>query len=272
MTKNLDNDGLRSIVENYDIFYIDLWGVVHNGITLHKNAIEALEEITKAKKKYVLLTNAPRPKTTVRAILEKMGMNKEMSDKVYSSGEASLSYLKKNYSNKKFYHIGPSRDFDLFLDFKKNKTNDIKESSYLLCTGLFEEQGVDLNYYKDLFKEHINKKMICTNPDLIVERGSKRELCAGSVALVFEEMGGEVIYFGKPFPEVYNRSIDNKDKKILSIGDNLNTDIKGANLLKYDSLIISNGIHKSEIKKDGIDIISKKYETVVNFIQTELKW
>jgi ribonucleotide monophosphatase NagD (HAD superfamily) len=114
--------------------------------------------------------------------------------------------------------------------------------------------------------------MICTNPDLIVDRGNKRELCAGSVALVFEKLGGEVIYFGKPFPEVYNQSIDNTKGKILSIGDNLNTDIKGANLLNYDSLIISNGVHKDEIKKEGIDIVSKKYEVIVNFIQTELKW
>ena len=114
--------------------------------------------------------------------------------------------------------------------------------------------------------------MICTNPDLIVDRGEKRELCAGSVAMVFEKMGGEVLYFGKPYPEVYNQSIDNKNKKILCIGDNLNTDIKGANLLNYDSLIISNGIHKKEINDDGIEKTSKKYEAVVNFIQSELKW
>ena len=99
MSENLDNIGLRSIAKNYDIFYIDLWGVVHNGINLHKNAIEALEEITKAKKKYVLLTNAPRPNKTVKSFLEKMGMKKEIREKVYSSGEASLSYLKKNFLN-----------------------------------------------------------------------------------------------------------------------------------------------------------------------------
>jgi HAD superfamily hydrolase (TIGR01459 family) len=272
MNKNLDNHGLRSIVENYDIFYIDLWGVVHNGVSLHKNAIEALEEITNVKKKYILLTNAPRPNKTVQSFLGKMGMNKEIRKNVYSSGEAALSYLKKNLLNEKFYHLGPPRDFDLFLDFKKNKTSDINKSSYLLCTGLFEEQGEDLDYYKKLFKDCINKKMICTNPDLIVDRGDKRELCAGSVALVFEKMGGEVVYFGKPFPEVYNQSINHKGKKVLSIGDNLNTDIKGANLLNYDSLLISNGIHKNEIKKEGIDVVSKKYEAIVNFIQTELKW
>ena len=102
MSENLDNNGLRVIVENYDIFYIDLWGVIHNGINLHKNAIEALEEITKAKKQYVLLTNAPRPTKTVRAILEKMGMSKEISEKVYSSGEASLVHLKKIIQIKNF--------------------------------------------------------------------------------------------------------------------------------------------------------------------------
>jgi len=272
MSENLDNNGLRSIVENYDIFYIDLWGVVHNGINLHKNAIEALEEITKVKKQYVLLTNAPRPNSIVKKFLEKMGMNEKIIEKVYSSGEAALSYLKKNYLNKKFYHVGPSRDFDLFEEFENNKGKNINESSYLLCTGLFENHDQDLNYYKELFKDHLDKKMICTNPDLIVDRGTKRELCAGSVALVFEKMGGEVIYFGKPFPEVYNQSIDNRNKKVLSIGDNLNTDIRGANLLNFDSLIISNGVHKDEIEKEGIEKVSKKYEVIVNFIQTELKW
>ena len=100
MTKNLDNDGLRSIVANYDIFYIDLWGVIHNGITLHKNAIQALEEISKANKKYVLLTNAPRPNKTVKSSLEKMGMNEKIREKVYSSGQAALDYLKKDYLDK----------------------------------------------------------------------------------------------------------------------------------------------------------------------------
>ena len=114
--------------------------------------------------------------------------------------------------------------------------------------------------------------MICTNPDLIVDRGNTRELCAGSVAMVYEKLGGEVIYFGKPYPEVYNQSINNKNKKILAIGDNLNTDIKGANLLNYDSMIIANGIHKDEIKKDGIEKVSKNYEALVNFIQSDLKW
>ena len=271
MTKNLDNSGLQSIAENYDLFYIDLWGVIHNGINLNEQAILVLRELSKMNKSFVLLTNAPRPNKTVKAFLEKMGMEKELRDHVFTSGEASLKYLKKFYQSNKFFHIGPPRDFDLFNDFKNNQSKNIDDSQYLLCTGLFDSYD-DLNYYKDLLKNHINKKMICTNPDLIVDRGNKRELCAGSVAIIFEKMGGEVVYFGKPYAEVYNLATDNKDKKILSIGDNLNTDIKGANLLNYDSLLISNGVHKNEIFDEGIENISKQYESIVNFLQSDLKW
>jgi HAD superfamily hydrolase (TIGR01459 family) len=272
MAKNLDNEGLQSIAENYDLFYIDLWGVIHNGIKLHEKAILALKELLKINKNFVLLTNAPRPNETVKIFLEKMGMEKELTNHVFTSGEASLNYLKKFQQYSKFFHIGPPRDFDLFNDFKNDQSKDPNNSEYLLCTGLFDNHDQDLNYYKDLLEKHIDKKMICTNPDLIVDRGSDRELCAGSVAMIFEKMGGEVIYFGKPHAEVYNLATDNKDKKILSIGDNLNTDIKGANLLNYDSLLISNGVHKNEIKNEGIENISKQYESIVNFIQSDLKW
>ena len=272
MTKNLDKEGLKSIVENYDLFFIDLWGVVHNGIKLHQRAIEALVEIEKEKKDFVLLTNAPRPNSTVKFFLREMGMNKNILEKVYTSGQAALNYLKKNHLEESFYHIGPSRDFDLFLDFKKNKSENIENSAYFLCTGLFDNQDQDLNYYKELLNDFISVKMICTNPDLIVDRGKKREFCAGSVAMIFEKMGGKVIYFGKPYSEVYNQSIENSNKKILSIGDNLNTDIRGANNLNYDSMIITNGIHKNEIKNEGIEKVLKNYKVTANFMQSELKW
>ncbi len=272
MTKNLDKEGLRSIVDDYDLFYIDLWGVVHNGIKLHEKAIIALNQLLKMNKDFVLLTNAPRPNLAVKKFLNKMGMNKEIRDHVFTSGEASLNYIKKFYLSDKFYHIGPPRDFDLFNEFKNNKSENLNTSKYLLCTGLFDEYDKDLKYYKELLEKYINKKMICTNPDLIVDRGDQRELCAGSVAMVFEKMGGDVIYFGKPYAEVYNQSFDNLKKKILSIGDNLNTDIKGANFMNYHSLLISNGIHKEEIKVRGIETVSKQYETIVNYIQSDLKW
>ena len=272
MTENLDDRGLKSIIEKYDLFFIDLWGVIHDGIELHNEAVNTLARISEAKKDYILLTNAPRPNKIVKIFLEKLGLKEEMRQRVYTSGQAALSYLSNNYLKKKFFHIGPPRDFDLFYDYRENKTMDIATCDYLLCTGLFDHESENLNYYKKILSNSSTKKMICTNPDLIVDRGDKRELCAGSVAMVFEKMGGKVVYFGKPYAEVYNQSIDNFKKKTLSIGDNLSTDIKGANLLNYDSLLISNGIHKLEIFNKGISEVSKEYETVVNYTQSDLKW
>ena len=116
--------------------------------------------------------------------------------------------------------------------------------------------------------------MVCTNPDLIVHRGEDEEYCAGSIAKIFEEIGGKVIYYGKPHPEIYQGCIQN-EKKILVIGDNLNTDIRGANNMQYESLFILNGIHKHEFKNlnsDSFHKVFKKYNVKINYYQNDLLW
>ena len=121
-------------------------------------------------------------------------------------------------------------------------------------------------------KKHISKKLVCTNPDLTVHRGNIEELCAGSIAKIFEDLGGEVVYFGKPHKEVYNMCF-NSNEKVLAIGDNLRTDIKGANNLKIDCIFISDGVHRNEFK-DTLDLndLLTKYKVKANFFQRELKW
>ncbi len=271
MVKNLDHLGIKSIVDSYDLFFIDLWGVVHNGINLYENSIKVLENLAAAKKDFVLLTNAPRLNENVVNFLKKIGLKKYFEN-VFTSGEAAHKHLVNELDKQKFFHIGPPRDFDLFKNFEKNKVLNIDDADYLLCTGLFDDHENDLNYYKNLFSNHISKKMICTNPDLIVDRGEKREYCAGSVAKSFEEIKGKVIYFGKPHPPVYNLSTNLNNKRVLCIGDNLNTDIKGANIQNFDSLLITNGIHRQEILEIELDHVLKKYEVNVEYTQKILKW
>ena len=269
MTKNLDEKGFRSISNEYELFFIDIWGVLHDGISLNQDAVRVLDNLKEQDKNYVLLTNAPRPNKTVIKFLIKMGLSPEHCEKVYTSGEAALTQLNNLYKKSKFYHIGPPRDFDLFKSFEKNKVNNIDECNFLLCTGLFDDYLTELTYYKNLLKNKNNLKMICTNPDLVVDRGEKREYCAGTIASIFQEVGGKVEYFGKPYPLVYTLSANVKNKKILCIGDNLNTDIKGANNQNFSSLFISSGIHKNE---NNFDELFKKYGLSVNYFQSSLKW
>jgi len=269
MTLNLDESGLKSIINDFDLLFIDIWGVLHNGINLFNDSVYALDQIEKLNKDYVLLTNAPRPNSTVIKFLKKMGLDQSKCDKVFTSGQAALKYLNSDFKKLKFYHIGPPRDFDLFKLFEEYKVDNIEDCDFLLCTGLFEDFEKDLKFYENLFKNKVDKKLICTNPDLVVDRGEIREFCAGSVAKVFEELGGKVEYFGKPYPLVYNQAATINNKKVLCIGDNLNTDIKGANIQNFKSLFILNGIHNNE---NNLNKLLSDYKVHADYVQSSLKW
>ena len=125
MTKNLDSSGLKSVQDHYDLFFIDLWGVIHNGIELYQESVDVLRELSEKNKEFILLTNAPRPNSAVKSFLEKLGMEEEIRNHVFTSGEAALNYIKKNLLDRFFFHIGPPRDFDLFKSFKKMKLDNL---------------------------------------------------------------------------------------------------------------------------------------------------
>ena len=265
--------GLSQIQSKYDTFFIDLWGVIHDGVQLYPKAINVLENLNKLNKRYVLISNAPRPSKSVEQYLIKLKMDKAFLKNIFTSGEAALQILRKNIYGEKFYHLGPKRDKDLVKEFEKNKTN-LNQCDFILCTGLFDDEENSLNYYENLLKKYTKLTMLCTNPDLIVHRGRKEEYCAGSIASIFEKLGGKVVYFGKPYPEIYNCCIK-KNESILAIGDNIRTDIRGANKMKFDSLFITGGIHKKEflnLSVENYDKVLSKYKTKTNYYQERLNW
>ena len=272
MTKKIIT-GLREVYKNYDTFFIDLWGVMHNGIYLYPNSIEVIENLYKLKKRFVLMSNAPRPSENVEKFLLNLKMDKTFTKNIFTSGEAALKSLKQNIYGKNFYHLGPKRDSSLFKGFEKNKSN-LDNADFILCTGFLDDKEESLKFYKDLLKNYIQLKMICTNPDLIVHRGSKKEFCAGTLAEIFKELGGRVIYFGKPYPEIYKFCLKDNEN-VLVIGDNIHTDIKGANNMNFDSLFITSGIHESEFSNlsiENYDKILKKYGVKTNYYQKSLTW
>ena len=265
--------GLSEIQNKYQSFFIDLWGVIHNGIELYSGAIEVLENLSKMNKRYVLMSNAPRPSRSVKKYLLNLNMKEIHIKNVFTSGEAALEILKRNIYGKKFYHLGPERDNDLIEDLGKNKTK-LENCDFILCTGLFDEEKKSLSYYEKLLSKYKKIKMVCTNPDLVVHRGKIEEYCAGSVAKIFEKIGGRVIYVGKPYPDIYN-FCKRENEKVLVIGDNIRTDIRGANNMKYDSLFITHGIHKEEFYKTpekNYDKILQRYKVNTNYYQEKLTW
>ena len=180
-------------------------------------------------------------------------------------------------------HLGHQRLFKEAKKYKKKYNSKIGVVTFDPIPKMYFDKSItnyrlsNLNQKSRYFSDYkvdflINKKFVCTNPDLIVDKGDIREFCAGSVAKIFEEIGGKVIYFGKPYPPVYNLSANINGKNVLCIGDNMNTDIKGANIQNFDNLLITSGIHKNELSSLNIGKLEKKYGVSVNYTQTKLKW
>ena len=262
---------LSEIYKDYDTYVIDLWGVIHNGVRLNLKAIEVVEKLIQNKKKVIFLSNAPRPSREVKIFLQELSMKDRYLQNIMTSGEAAMRALEKESYGKFFYHLGPERDSAVFFKIKINKTS-LEKCNFILCTGLLNKHEENLDYYKNLLKDHTSKKLICTNPDLTVHRGDTQEYCAGSVAKIFESLGGKTIYFGKPHKEIYKMCIS-KEERVIAIGDNLNTDIKGANNMEIDSIFISNGVHRSEfVGESELSDLSSKYKVKFNYYQSELSW
>jgi len=278
---------LRDISNKYDVFFVDLWGVIHNGVECHKDAISTLEHLKKKDKIIILISNAPRPSVTVKLFLEKLKLPSYLYDFLITSGDITKEYLNKHSTNKKIYHLGPERDKDLFKDLKIIISNK-EECDEVVCTGLFFSENETIEQYNEdlFFLKNKNKKLICANPDEVVVRGTKIEYCAGAIAKKYKQMGGEVTYFGKPYSDIYysalkTMNIFEKFKinkiKAFSIGDNLKTDIYGANILKIESLLILNGIYKNFITNNKVNFEELKKSTnisnvQINYYQQNLLW
>ena len=276
----------KNISNMYDVYFIDLWGVIHNGINLFKNAINVLDELKKQQKKVVLISNAPRTSNTVKQFLRKLNFNLDLIDLLVTSGDVTKNYIHKN-QKKIFYHLGPIKDKDLFEGIK-NISSDINKTQEIICTGLVNEIGVNIANYENLFKSWIlkEKTLVCANPDEVVSRGNDIEFCAGALAKYYKKLGGTVLYFGKPYEEIYKYAKLNiekkiglfvKKKRILAVGDNLKTDIYGAQNFNIDSLLILNGIYKDFFRDNNLNfdklLKSNEMESLrINKFQQELNW
>ena len=169
---------------------------MHNGIKLHKDAMQVVENLQKYKKSFIFLSNEPRPKKDVIRFLKNLNMDEKYLKNVLTSGEAAIKFLKEKFGQK-FYHLGPDRDQSLFV-FNK-KTNFHWELWFYFMHRVIWWIWGWFEFYKSLLSKYISKTFICTNPDLIVHRGKNKEFCAGTIAEIFKNLGGKVTYFGKPY-------------------------------------------------------------------------
>jgi HAD superfamily hydrolase (TIGR01459 family) len=261
---------LADLTGRYDAVFCDLWGCLHNGKAAFPAAVSALQGFRATGGKVVLLTNAPRPKSSVIKQLDALGVPRDAWDIVVTSGDAAQMGMLSGAVGRRVHHIGALKDEPFFTDFADDLATyaatqpaitrvALKDAEGIVCTGLADDLTETPDDYRAalLLGKTLSLPMLCANPDIVVDMGDKRLYCAGALAQMYEEMGGTALYFGKPHPPIYDLARRRlaeagapSDPQILCIGDGISTDIQGGMAEALDTLFITGGLEADRFGPD----------------------
>lgn len=249
-----------SLLSRYRVLFCDVWGVVHNGREAYEEGCAALTRFREGGGTVILVSNAPRSAVAVAGILADKGVPEVCWDAIVPSGDISRAHAVEQGLTR-VHHIGPDRDLDVF-DCTSLELVPLAQAEAVFCTGLIrdrEETGED---YREHLRQAVERQLpfICANPDLVVDVGGVLLPCAGAIAKVYEDLGGEVFWAGKPYDaaysaasakarELFGTTVVKSD--ILAIGDSVRTDVAGAVSFGIDVLFIGQGIHREAIMPEG---------------------
>ena len=250
-------EGLGGLAARYDLVLCDIWGVLHNGIVASAPASEALTRFRAGGGRVVLVSNAPRPAGGVAGQLDRVGVPRTAWDAIVTSGDLTRAAVIER-KGQVVHHLGPERDLPIFegLDVE---LGDVESADYVVCSGFHDDERETVEDYRGPLRRMRERelRMICANPDLVVERGDRLLPCAGALAVAFERIGGRVFYAGKPHPPIYEAALTMAAKlrggeqvpleRVLAIGDAMRTDIAGAAAFGIHSLLVARGIHAAEL-------------------------
>lgn len=247
--------GLNALADRYDALLCDAWGVIHDGVSLFPGAGDAMRTFRQTRGPVIILTNAPRPSSIIPPQLDRLGLPRDAYDAVVTSGDATRAEIEK-FDGAPAYRIGPAKDDALFQGVNVN-FGDEASAAFVICTGLVDDQSENPEGYRPLLARLAGRglPMVCANPDIVVNWGGRTIWCAGALAEIYAELGGAVVYGGKPHPPIYEQAFEAIDAargaavdkaRILAIGDGLKTDIAGANRAGVDALFIAGegGVHQ----------------------------
>ena len=245
-------DAIAPLGKGYAAWLVDIWGVMHNGVRAFPPAVEATRRYREQGGIVILLSNSPRPSEPLQRQLTSLGVSEESYDATVSSGDLTRHELAK-HAGARIFHLGPERDLPIFKDLDLTRV-DAKDAELVVCTGLFNDETETPEDYEVLLRELAGRKltMLCANPDHLVERGHSLVYCAGALAQLYEEDGGEVIYAGKPYLPIYELAEETiagiagrkvARSEILAIGDGIRTDMAGAAEFGLDAVFVASGLH-----------------------------
>lgn len=248
--------GLSALASDYEALLVDVWGVLHNGVTAFAPATDALTRFRRETGgRVVLITNAPRPAPPIVEQLGHLGVPDDAFDAVVTSGDVTRGQIARLRAEA-VHHIGPERDLSLFEGLGVSLVG-ADDAEAICCTGLFDDYNESPEDYRERLSAFAGRKLpfVCANPDIVVQRGDDTIYCAGALAALYADLGGEVRQAGKPHPPIYELALARLGEhlgrtpdrdRVLAVGDGLMTDIKGAVGQGLAALLITAGIHSAE--------------------------
>lgn len=249
------------LLANYDVLLCDVWGVIHDGQRAFDDANAALSSFRARGGTVILVSNAPTPSGSVARVLDDKGVVREAWDAIVSSGDLALDHVRaRGWRN--LHQIGPFARDRAFFEALPGPSVAISEADAMACTGLVDDRREAPEDYRDRLREALDRglPLVCANPDLVVHVGPDLLPCAGAIGALYEEMGGDVFWAGKPFPIAYDRALAEAASRrneavprnrVLAIGDSVRTDLAAAAGAGVDALFIVTGIHRDECVIDG---------------------
>jgi HAD superfamily hydrolase (TIGR01459 family) len=264
---------ILDIQNNYNVFLFDAYGVFNFGSPqLSPTALKVMADLIKQNKKIVILSNVTSTRVeSIQSYIKKgLIMGTHYTDLV-SSGQYTSEIL-----HKKALPLAGDRVYTAFTANFKNPDDKVpallkntpytpvdtlEKSDFIYC-GIPQINGKDSLHIKDFIPEvrrlaASGRPMLCANPDLVASENGGFVIRQGSVCALFEEMGGRVIYYGKPDIGIYERALQGightRKDDVLMVGDTLRTDIRGADNFGIDScLLLEKGVTEHDFKKAGI--------------------
>lgn len=252
-------DSVAKTLAGYDVIFCDVWGVVHDGVRAYPQACHALGEFRHQGGTVVLISNAPSTATEVAALLDRKQVPRQAWDAIVTSGDLTRLRIGE-IGVGRLFHIGATRGEHVFEGLGIVLV-DINEADAIVATELTDYYTETPDDYRPVLRDAASRRLpfICANPDLVVHVGDDLLPCAGALAVIYEEMGGDVYWAGKPHAPIYKRALAFAEdvrggsvvrSRILAIGDALRTDIAGARAFGVDALLIAGGIHRDELLRD----------------------
>ncbi len=263
-------ENILELKDKFEVFVFDIYGVVWDGKKLFDGVAETLEKLRKEGKKIILLSNSTASSFIFKEKYAERGLvHKVHYDDLVTSGDlAKLTFLEDNRPLK-FYQLFRRNEF-LFEGTGYEELSEPADADFVYI-GTPQMNGEDyltLEPFIDEIKKikDLNKVMICANPDLKAHEQKYEQpvIRQGSIALYYQELGGEVEYFGKPYPEIFDYALrkypDIENNKILMVGDTLGTDILGGNSYGIKTALVLTGISYEDMQEEGFASIEEYIE------------